>query len=1607
MNDIGLVLTADARAMIKALKDAEGSLKTFSVKTEADLMKMQKAAQETDKVLSGMGQGLSTSQVNKGLADMNRNLAATGQTAKQTAAALRGVPAQITDIVVSLQGGQNPMTVFLQQGGQLKDMFGGVVPAAKALTASLLGMINPVTLAVAAFVALGAAVRAGNQEQQAFRMAIANTGNAAGVTVDQMNGMAEAMGEGFGKTAGKARDALTAMASTGQVARADLQQFAQVAIDVERVTGQSLEKTAENFAALGKDPLGASLRLSGSMNYLTVETYKQIKAAQELGNTQQAAAIAQQAYADAEEARITRAVQGVGYIERAWKAVTGAAVGAWNFMKETWDWLKSIGRDAPVQSQIADIRKELDLYDKGLRNLSGRQVQAYKDQLANLQEVERMSKRAGDAEAERVAANTKGIKALIEEEKNASKVKAEAERKAREAEAAKKEAAREAAKERQKELDVGILRNKLVEENAKAEIKLAKDAQKAHEDSLKPYLQAAKAAEDRVKSLETEEAALQISESMNVSLAQAVEMVNIAKLKEKQIEAMGNEDAVAAIQTEIEAREKLVGLIGDKEARDASSKAAKQAATDWQRASERIEDSITNALLRGFESGKGFAENLRDTLKNMFNTLVLRPIIQMVAGGITGLGGGNASASGGGGAMGTLSSLSQIRSIFTTGSSALAVGGQFMAGTMSSANAAGTIGANMTGTGIDGLLASNGAFGTAGTTATTIGSAATMMGGALVGFMAGKMISGGYSAIGKSGNTAVAAGTAIGAFVGGPIGAAIGGALGGLTNRAFGRKAAQVTGEGITGTFGPQGADVQGYSDWFQKGGWFRSDRSGRTMSALPTEITDLLGQSVGALRMGVAGYANSIGLSAEAVDTFSKSISISLKGLDAAGREKAINDALASFGDDLAGAVLGTAGAAFVRTGETSSQAMVRLSESLHGVNAILGLLDQKALSVSVSAADAASRLADLFGGLQGMTQATNAYYQAFYTEAERNAKTTEQLTTALAGMGAKLPETLSGWRALVEAQDLTTEAGQRNYASLIQLAPAFAQVTGAADSLAAKLGKVASQLTTEALTQIDKQIAASTTAADKARQAADAYRSAGRTLTDAARDIMLGVGDVAQNTAREYQRVLGLARGGDVDAMGRLPGAATAMLADQRNQASTRVQAMLQAAQAAVDLAGVAAAADTAATAADYQAKLFDVNTAMLEVLRTDLSGGNITNDLLRQHLTALGNIGDLITGSQNLTVATYKDQSGQIRAGLVDNSGRVVAGLDSTTALQLQGMSGQTNNFTNSITGQTATFGTLSKEQVLGIKKVEQETSTVADITDIVARATGNNEMLSLAILRQLQVPDAGSNFLSQTITSGNTFLAGRLEGVIAAINKQSEAQQAEIKRQQDLTKAQADLERHVSGQGLALTQAQQTLARNPAATPAQIDALRREIEQVQIWRDHANLFNGDFWETSLNNASADRQIADLEHRIKALQEQSSYNAALQQQVATQSAQYNAELERQRQIIRNLGGIPAFATGGLHSGGLRLVGENGPELEVTGPARYYSAAETSSMMGGGMVDELRGLREEVAMLRAEARATAINTGRTQDIMKRITKNGESMIVSTDGEALEVTAP
>ena len=73
-------------------------------------------------------------------------------------------------------------------------------------------------------------------------------------------------------------------------------------------------------------------------------------------------------------------------------------------------------------------------------------------------------------------------------------------------------------------------------------------------------------------------------------------------------------------------------LQADQAAKEAAKKAsedtAKKAADDFQRSSDRISQSLTDALMRGFESGKTFSQNLRDTTYNLFKTMVLEPQIK-------------------------------------------------------------------------------------------------------------------------------------------------------------------------------------------------------------------------------------------------------------------------------------------------------------------------------------------------------------------------------------------------------------------------------------------------------------------------------------------------------------------------------------------------------------------------------------------------------------------------------------------------------------------------------------------------------------------------------------------------------------------------------------------------------------------------------------------------------------------------------------------------------------------------------------------------------------------------------------------------------------------
>lgn len=325
-----------------------------------------------------------------------------GLSAKQTTAALRQVPAQFTDIVTSLVAGQNPMQVFIQQGGQLKDVFGGIGPAARALGGYVLGLVNPFTLAAAAVGVLGLAYFQGSKEGDAFAKAVILSGNAAGKTVGQLQQMAERISDVTG-TQSAAAAALAEVVQSGQIAGDRIERFTQIALKMEKETGQAVAETVKQFVELGKSPVDAASKLNEATNFLTASVAQQIRMLEEQGRVADAARVAQEAYASSLETRLGSIEARLGTVERSWRAIVGAA-------KEAWDAMLNIGRPNTLEQQLDAVGKEIakarQPFDPSAFGGNAEARAKLKDNLllqASLQEQLRLQRRTADTQATEAA----------------------------------------------------------------------------------------------------------------------------------------------------------------------------------------------------------------------------------------------------------------------------------------------------------------------------------------------------------------------------------------------------------------------------------------------------------------------------------------------------------------------------------------------------------------------------------------------------------------------------------------------------------------------------------------------------------------------------------------------------------------------------------------------------------------------------------------------------------------------------------------------------------------------------------------------------------------------------------------------------------------------------------------------------------------------------------------------------------------------------------------------------------------------------------------------------------------------------------------------------
>ncbi|CAD7379667.1 phage tail length tape measure family protein [Xanthomonas arboricola] len=252
-----------------------------------------------------------------------------GMTARQTAAAMRMIPAQMTDIVTSVVAGQPIWMVAIQQGGQLKDQLGGIGPAAKAVSSYVLGMVNPLTVSAAAALALAVALKQSQDELFDFQKSLILTGRNADISGAQFRGLVGEIDKLAGVSRGGAVDALNSVAASGQFAGKQFLMVAEAAARMEASTGQASSKTVEAFQRIARDPVNALVALNNQEGFLNAAQLERIRTLQEEGNEQQAVAEALQIYYERSINVANQAEAAMPSLVKWWRDVKDEVGGAW------------------------------------------------------------------------------------------------------------------------------------------------------------------------------------------------------------------------------------------------------------------------------------------------------------------------------------------------------------------------------------------------------------------------------------------------------------------------------------------------------------------------------------------------------------------------------------------------------------------------------------------------------------------------------------------------------------------------------------------------------------------------------------------------------------------------------------------------------------------------------------------------------------------------------------------------------------------------------------------------------------------------------------------------------------------------------------------------------------------------------------------------------------------------------------------------------------------------------------------------------------------------------------------------------------------------------
>lgn len=699
--------------------------------------------------------------------------------------------------------------------------------------------------------------------------------------------------------------------------------------------------------------------------------------------------------------------------------------------------------------------------------------------------------------------------------------------------------------------------------------------------------------------------------------------------------------------------------------------------------------------------------------------------------------------------------------------------------------------------------------------------------------------------------------------------------------------------------------DATGYIKQKKKGGLISGSSKTRYLeSALTPELEDSLGAAYNEKILNSMGLFSALGV--QLSDAVIDGLDVAVTRISTDGRtQEEIQADLDTWFTGLGNsAVAAISDATNSGVGNYTFDELTSFVNNLYAVNDVFALLNVNALPVSVWGGKLTEQYIAMAGGLEALTASTTSYYNAFFSNNEKADDTLAAVNKQFSSLNLSLPASRDGFRAMVEGIDSTTDSGRSMFLTLMSLSNNAAAAYDILESRASEAA--AANANYYDLFTSDGQKATDTLASVGAQ-----FKELGLALPANREGFVAMIGSIDQTTEKGkalFASLLGLATNADA--------------------AFDIIEANAQASSGLL-ISGVTSAQSALQRAVTAQQKIVTkAYNDTTEKLNTSLTAANtnvndltsVSNDLSSALKSLRGDSDEAVKMLRAQAVATLQSALATARAG---GSLSGFKGLDDALDTVSSNSTDLYSSMEDFARDQGRTAGVIAELEAINGKQLTSAEKTVKALEDQLKLAEDNYKLQMDRFDSQLEFAQAQVDAINGVDTS--------IMGVTAAVNAMNAAVVA-------------------------------ALATVTGANPTNSGTLIDTVYQDTLGQN-ADSAGKDYWQGQLNNGSIsyDQLAGAIKNAATENAIKDAYKDVLGQAADAAGAAYWAgqvssgalTISQLEQAIRNAAiannSIPAFAMGGFHSGGIRLVGEKGPEIEATGAARYWSAKQSAAAMAG----------------------------------------------------------